>query len=102
MGEFVKVADLSEIPKGAAKRVEVNAAEIALFNLDGTIYAISDICTHRQCSLSEGMIDGGTITCPCHMSVFDIKSGKVLEPPALSDVASYKVRIQGSNVEVEV
>ena len=102
MGEFKKVAALSEILPGSAKRIEVNATPIAFFNINGVIYAINDICTHRECSLSEGFIEGDTVTCPCHMSVFDIKTGKVLEPPALLNVASYKVRIQGSDVEVEV
>ena len=102
MPEFKKVAVLSEISHGTAKRVEVNATSIALFNINGAIYAVDDTCTHRECSLSEGFIEGFTVTCPCHMSVFDIKTGKVLEPPALLNVSSYKVRIQGGDIEVEI
>lgn len=103
MPEFVKVAELSEVQPGNAIHVEANAIEIALINLEGTIYAINDVCTHRQCSLSEGnIIEGETITCPCHMSVFDIKTGEVLESPALTGVATYNVRLSGNDIEVEV
>lgn len=102
MGEFKTAAKLSEINVGSAKRIEIDSVEIALFNIDGTIYAINDVCTHRQCSLSEGFIEGNAITCPCHLSVFDIKTGKVLEPPALVDVQTYKVLVQNNDIEVEV
>ena len=102
MGEFIKAAKLADIQPGTAKHVELKSTEIALINLDGTIYAINDICTHKYCLLSDGYIEGENITCPCHLSVFEIKTGKVLEPPALEDVAVYKVRIEGNDVEVEL
>jgi 3-phenylpropionate/trans-cinnamate dioxygenase ferredoxin component len=102
MAEFRKAATISEVSPGTAKRVEINATPVALFNINGSIYAINDVCTHRECSLSEGFIEGDTVTCPCHMSVFDVKTGKVLEPPALLNVASYKVRVQNGDIEVEV
>lgn len=102
MPEFTKAARLEEIPPGTIKHFEIKGVEIALINLNGTLYAISDVCTHKYCLLSDGYIEGENITCPCHLSVFEIKTGKVLEPPALEDVAAYKVRIRGNDIEVEV
>ena len=76
--------------------------KIALFNLDGTFFAIDDTCTHRGGPLSEGEVSGEEVTCPWHGAVYNIKTGAVLGPPAPRGVASYAVRVQGSDVEVEV
>jgi len=102
MGEFVKVATVAEIARGEAKAVEAGGKTIALFNLDGTFYAIDDACTHRGGPLSEGMVVGTEVTCPWHGAVFDITSGAVLAAPAPGDVARYAVRVNGEDIEVEV
>src|SRR5262245_49142803 len=76
--------------------------KIALFNLQGSFYAIDDTCTHRGGPLCEGEVAGEEVTCPWHGAVYNIKTGAVLKPPAPQGVASYPVRVQGADVEVEV
>src|SRR5438094_4016716 len=66
MAEFVKVAKTGEIAPGEARAVEAGGKKIALFNVDGTFYAIDDTCTHRGGPLSEGMLMGEEVTCPWH------------------------------------
>jgi len=102
VSEFIKVAELKEIPPGSTKHFEINGTELCVVNLSGTVYAISDVCTHKYCRLSDGYIEGENIICPCHLSVFSLKTGKVLEPPASVDLAVYKVRIEGNDIEVEM
>jgi nitrite reductase (NADH) small subunit len=102
MGEFVKVAGAGEIAPGEGKAVDVGAQRIALFNVDGTFYAIDDTCTHRGGPLSEGLVAGTKVTCPWHGAVFDVTSGTVLGAPAPRDVARYNVRISGEDIEVEL
>jgi nitrite reductase/ring-hydroxylating ferredoxin subunit len=102
MASFVRVANRSEIPTGAGKCVEVNGRRIALFNLGGEIYAIDDECTHSGGPLSEGFVDGEEIECPWHSARFSIRTGEVLSPPAFDGVTSYRVRIAGDEVEVEI
>jgi nitrite reductase/ring-hydroxylating ferredoxin subunit len=102
MAEFVKVAQTSEIAPGAARAVEAGGKKIAIFNVDGTFYAIDNTCTHRGGPLSEGMVEGPEVTCPWHGAVFDVTSGAVLGPPAPRDVASYAVRVEGEDVEVAI
>ena len=102
MGEFVKVATVGQIAPGEGKAVEAGGKTIALFNIDGTFYAIDDTCTHRGGPLSEGMVEGTEVTCPWHGAVFDITSGVVLGSPAPRDVARYPIRINGEDIEVEV
>src|SRR6516225_8190495 len=100
MSEFVKVAQTGEIAPGEGKVVEAGGRRIAIFNVDGTFFAIDDTCTHRGGPLSEGMVVGTEVTCPWHGAVFDVTSGSVLGPPAPRDVARYAVRIEGENLEV--
>ena len=102
MPGFVKVAVRSEIPNGAGKSVEVEGRSIAIFNLDGTFYAIDGECTHVGGPLSEGTIDGEEIECPWHQGRFNIKTGAVVGPPPMEDVARYNVRLSGEDVEVEI
>lgn len=102
MAGFVKVATTGDLAPGQGKMVEVNGKKIALFNLEGSFYAIDDTCTHRGGPLSEGEIEGEQVTCPLHGATYNIKSGEVLGPPAPKGVARYNVRVAGTDIEVEV
>jgi len=102
MAQFTKVASTADLAPGEAKCVEVAGKKIALFNLEGSFYAIDDTCTHRGGPLSEGEVSGEEVTCPWHGAIYNIKTGAVLGPPAPRGVARYAVRVQGSDVEVEV
>jgi len=95
---FVKVGSLNDFPAGSMKKVQVHAKDVLVANLSGKIYAIGDECTHRQCSLSEGTIDGTTVICPCHEGRFDLTTGKVIASPPKRDEPSYEVKLQGSDV----
>jgi nitrite reductase/ring-hydroxylating ferredoxin subunit len=102
MSEYVKVAKTSEITPGTGKYVEVQSNPIALFNLDGNFYAISNTCTHRGGPLAEGFIAGDEVTCPWHGARFKIPTGEVLGPPAPKSVPQYNLRVQGDDIEIEV
>ena len=64
----------------------------------GQIYALADLCTHAECPLSEGELDGEELVCPCHGSRFNVKTGEVLSLPANEPLATYNVSIDGSDV----
>ncbi len=78
MAQFTKVASTADLAPGAAKCVEVAGKKIALFNLEGSFYAIDDTCTHRGGPLSEGEVSGEEVTCPWHGAIYNIKTGAVL------------------------
>jgi nitrite reductase/ring-hydroxylating ferredoxin subunit len=82
--------------------IEVGGKKIALFNVEGSFYAIDDTCTHRGGPLSEGSLDGKEVTCPWHGAIYDVITGEVLSPPAPKGVARYNVRVEGTDIEVEV
>jgi nitrite reductase/ring-hydroxylating ferredoxin subunit len=102
VSEFTKVANIDEIPPGHAKLVEVNGNEIALFNVAGSFHAIDNSCTHVGGPLCEGEIDGQEVTCPWHGAVFDVTTGRALGPPAAEPVSYYTLRVQGSDIEIEI
>ncbi len=102
MGKLVKVAQVSEIPPGGSKGVEIEGKTVALFNLGGTFYAIDDACTHVGGSLSEGTLNGEEVECPWHGAHFNVKTGAVCSPPAASGVAAYRVQVNGADVEIEI
>ena len=102
MAGFVKVATTGELPPGQAKKVEVNGKTIAVFNVGGSYHATDDTCTHRGGPLSEGHLEGNVVTCPWHGAKFNVTSGEVVGPPARAGVSSYPVRVNGSDIEVEV
>ena len=100
--EFIKVAHLSELPAGQSKLVEVDDVRVALFNLDGAIYAIEDICTHDGGPLVEGdIVNGHQVKCPRHGARFDICTGAALSLPAFRAITSYAVRIEGDDILIE-
>lgn len=101
--EFVTIFKTSQIPVGAVAAVDVRGTRIAVANVGGTYYAFDDTCTHEQCSLAEeGELAGTTITCTCHNSEFDVRTGKVLAPPALLPVKVHRIRVDGDALQIEV
>ena len=102
MSSFVEIARTDEIAPGKAKMVEVEGRKIALFNLEGSYWAIDDSCPHRGGPLSEGEVEREVVTCPWHGSRFNIKTGEVLIPPAIEGVKSYEVQVEGSIIMIEV
>jgi nitrite reductase/ring-hydroxylating ferredoxin subunit len=77
--------------------------EIALARLeDGSWVAFDNNCTHEECPLHEGDLEGEQIVCPCHSSAFDVRTGEVLEGPAEDALPVYPVRIENGELQVEV
>ena len=102
MPKKIKIAQTGDLSPGEGKVCEAEGQTIALFNVDGTLYAIENTCTHVGGSLGEGSLVGDQITCPLHGAQFNVASGKVLGPPAGSDVESFVVTVEGSDVLIEL
>jgi nitrite reductase/ring-hydroxylating ferredoxin subunit len=100
MGEFVTVGKADDVPVGEARAFDVGGTVVAVAHTEGAWFAIDDTCTHRQCSLAEGDIYEGVVTCPCHGSEFDLSSGEAVNGPAEDPVRTYEVRVEGEEVQV--
>ena len=103
MAEFVTVGGSDEVGEGEATAFAVGDQEVAVARVDGDLYAFSDICTHRACNLSAGgEIDGTTIECECHGSMFSMETGQVLHPPATEPLETFDVREVEDEIQVAV
>ena len=98
--DFVRVAQTGDVPPGGMKQVQVGEEEILLVNLEGSYFAVSDICTHAYASLSEGDLTGEEVECPLHGGTFNVKSGEVLSPPPSDNLTVYPVRVDGDDILV--
>lgn len=102
MVEYVIVAQASELEPNHGKLVEVQGKKITVFNVDGKFHAIDNTCTHRGGPLSEGELERDEVTCPCHGAKFKVSTAEVLRPPAPQGVGSYKVRVSGPDIDLEL
>ena len=96
-----RVAAVSDIPVGEVRVVQCGPRSLAISNVDGTIYAIDNRCTHDGGPLGEGRLRNGRILCPRHGAAFDAKTGRVLSLPAVRNVQAYEVTVDGDDICVE-
>jgi 3-phenylpropionate/trans-cinnamate dioxygenase ferredoxin component len=101
MLSFVEAAQVGVIPLGTGVAVRVANTDVALFNVDGTIYAINDSCAHAGSSLAAGELKGTMLRCRGHGMIFDVTNGFVNGVSGFG-VASYPVRAEGGNVFVGI
>ena len=94
MSEWVRICATSELLPGEYKVADVDGVQVAVFNIDGELYAVEDVCTHDGGELAGGPIDGFEIECPRHGARFDIRTGAVLCPPAYEPTAKFPVRVE--------
>jgi 3-phenylpropionate/trans-cinnamate dioxygenase ferredoxin subunit len=90
----------SEIESGQMKVLHLHGVAVAIANVEGAFYAISDVCPHDGGSLSRGVLDGKTVTCPNDGSRFDLASGSVLSGPASARVRTYHVQVRDDEIRV--
>jgi nitrite reductase/ring-hydroxylating ferredoxin subunit len=100
--DFVNVGLKKEIAAGKMKVVDGGGVSVLLVNVDGEYYAIGNKCTHRGCKLSKGALDGETVKCPCHKSVFNVKTGAVMHGPASKPEQKYTVKVEEEQILVSV
>jgi nitrite reductase/ring-hydroxylating ferredoxin subunit len=96
---FERVARLSEVPPGEAIAVRVGDREIGLFNVNGAIYALDDMCPHQGAPLHDGWIEGCTVTCPWHAWCFDLATGRMLLG-GYEGVEAFEVRLEDESIYV--
>lgn len=91
--EFLEIAPASELPDGERLFVEIGGKPIVIFKIAGQFFSIADVCSHDDGPVGEGPLDGYNITCPRHGAQFDVRTGKVVQMPAVVDIPAYPVRV---------
>jgi nitrite reductase/ring-hydroxylating ferredoxin subunit len=101
MSDFVEAADLKNVQPGSGTSVTVGGKDIALFNVEGTIYAIDDGCLHQGLSLGTSKLEGKVVTCRAHGWRYDVTTGNTLHVPDYG-VTAYPVKVEGDKILVAV
>ena len=98
--DFQFACKLSELADDTVKGVEIDGVPLCVAKTQGTVYAISDICSHADVNLSDGDVEDGTVECWLHGSRFDLVTGKPKSLPATQPVHVFQTRIDGDDVFV--
>ena len=102
MVEWHDVGEADNPPDGALRRVEAGGRAVCVARVERAWVAFDDTCTHEECSLAGGELDGAVVVCPCHGSEFDVRTGDVLSPPALESLPIYEARVEGGALQVRL
>ncbi len=98
MSDFVKVADIEEIPPFGRKSLVFEGRAVLVFRIDDDYYAVEDVCTHDGEPLTDGALQGTLLECPRHGGRFDVRTGRAVRMPAISPVRVYEVCVAGNDV----
>lgn len=98
MSEWVYVAGRYELAPGEFRVVFDGDTAIAVFNIDGAFHAVEDVCTHDGGELTGGCLDGFAVECPRHGARFDLRTGAVLAPPAVTPIVVMPVRVAADGI----
>jgi nitrite reductase/ring-hydroxylating ferredoxin subunit len=102
MAQFATAGPADQVREGEATAFQVDGTDVAVARVGGRLFAFNDICTHRGCNLSNGDIEDTAVVCECHGSMFSLETGEVLQGPATDPIATYPVREEGSELQVQV
>ena len=101
MAQLTKIASKSEIPVGTGKVVEVGGKSVAVFNCEGTFYAMDNTCKHRGGPLGEGSLSDTTVSCPWHGWEYDVRTGACQMDPSIK-VQTFDVKVEGDDVLISI
>jgi nitrite reductase (NADH) small subunit len=96
---FIRIAPLGEVRPNRPVVRELNGHEIALFNIDGIVHAVSNVCPHQKAPvISEGTLDGSVISCPMHGWSFDLVTGLVVN--GSGRIRRYETKVEGDEIMI--
>jgi 3-phenylpropionate/trans-cinnamate dioxygenase ferredoxin component len=94
----IDVAAYDDLAPGEPHLVRLDETPVCLVNVDGTVFAVHDVCTHALESLSGGWVEGDRIECPRHGAQFCVRTGEALTPPATRALPTYRVEVRDGRV----
>ncbi|MBJ7553419.1 non-heme iron oxygenase ferredoxin subunit [Marinomonas spartinae] len=97
---WIEIINIDDIPEEDVIGVNVSGHNIALYKVEGEVFATDNICTHGHALLSDGFLEDGEIECPLHQGRFCIKSGKAMSEPLTEDIKTYATKTEGNQVFV--
>ncbi len=99
---WIDVTAADDVPEDDVIGIDIAGKSLALYQVEGEIYATDNLCTHGNARLCDGFLEGHEIECPLHQGKFDIRNGKAMCAPLTEDIRTYPVKIEGSRVFVDL
>ncbi|MYZ52296.1 naphthalene 1,2-dioxygenase/salicylate 5-hydroxylase systems ferredoxin NagAb [Malikia spinosa] len=99
---WIDAGAVDSVPEGDVIGVNVAGKDIALYEVEGEIFATDNLCTHGAARMSDGFLEGREIECPLHQGRFDVCSGKALCAPLTENIRTYPVRIENLRVMLKL
>ena len=100
--QWIDVTATEDIPEDDVIGVDIAGKSIALYRVEGEVFATDNLCTHGNARLCDGFLEGHEIECPLHQGKFDIRNGKAMCAPLTDDVKTYPIKIEGDRVFVAI
>jgi p-cumate 2,3-dioxygenase ferredoxin component len=103
MVQEILIGSVTDFPEGDIRlAILPDGTNLAIYNVEGVLYATADLCTHGEASLSEeGMLTGNIVECPWHFGTFDVTSGNATGMPCTVPLKTYVVKLVDDSVYVE-
>jgi 3-phenylpropionate/trans-cinnamate dioxygenase ferredoxin subunit len=98
--QYVTFCTVDEVPVGSREVFDLETMSILLMNVDGTYYAVENMCSHEEYELADGELEGCILECPKHSATFDIRSGQQLSTPAYTPIKIFPTRVESDEVQV--
>ena len=102
MTDWIKACSTDSIGQGEMFSFDYNEKKLLLTNMNGKLFATDRICTHAESDLANGILTENGLTCPLHLSVFNMEDGMPQNPPAENPIHTYRTKIQDNNILIEV
>jgi naphthalene 1,2-dioxygenase system ferredoxin subunit len=100
--QWIDVTATEDIPEDDVIGIDIAGKSIALYRVEGEVFATDNLCTHGNAKLCDGFLEGHEIECPLHQGKFDIRNGKAMCAPLTEDVKIYPIKIDGDRVFVAI
>ena len=100
--EYFEILPASELPNGERLFIEIEGKSLVIFNIADQYFAIADICSHDDGPLGEGDLEGYNVICPRHGAEFDVRTGKVMQLPAVDDIPAYPVQVRDGVIYIGI
>jgi 3-phenylpropionate/trans-cinnamate dioxygenase ferredoxin subunit len=98
MPPFIPVAKLGDVPPGKMKTFKVNNKRVLIANVEGTLFATQDLCTHDNGPLGDGELFGAEVECPRHGARFNVTTGKATQMPAMFPIKTLPIKVEGDDI----